>query len=452
MSKTIFKKKRLVLIIGVFSVLMSTQHMGMSYINSVSSISTIKEISYPFVGCFSDSYVSSVNPVYGERPLLLILIEFKDQPHSPEHDAEYYNEMLWGEENSLHDYFNEVSYGKFTYVKAGILGWYKSTCSIKFFRFNFFRTTDIIARQAFKKAAQDQSFNFTQYDKNDDQIITPDELSIVVVVSNSDKKINYAYTKRVKNKLKMFDQVKTWDGIFIKLRYCGIPEDWYMRIYAHELGHTLDLPDLYDYSFIATGNSNGIGNYCVMNPAPGTNKPVHFCAWSKIKLGWIDPVIISEDGYHEIHDIEGYPEAYILQDPSHSTSEYFLVENRQRIGYDEQIPDTGIVIYHIDESRLSRYYGGNVLNFMGDNKDETHKLVDLECADSPSSHFMNADDLDSGKNYGDIYDLWDINEYVFHDDSIPCNSRWYDGTKSGISIEVLSESSNTMEVYFSING
>ncbi len=455
MKKTIIKKKGLILIIGVIFVLVSIQQMGIFYTESVSSISTIATIndtSSPIVGSFSDSHFSSVNPIYGERPLLLILIEFRDQPHSPDHDIEHYNELLWGEENNLQDYFNEVSYGKFTYVKAGILGWYKSTCSINLYRLNFHYYTNIIARQGFKKAAQDQSFNFVQYDKNGDQIITPDELSIFVVVTNSNKKLTYAYTKRIDNKLKMFDQVKTWDGVFLKLRYCGVPEDWHMRIYAHELGHTLDLPDLYDLHFIPTGNSNGIGNYCVMNPHPEPNDPVHFCAWSKIKLGWIDPVVISEDGYYEIHDIERHPEAYIIRNPTHSTSEYFLVENRQRIGFDEQIPDTGIVIYHIDESRLSRYYGGKKIVLLGDNKDETHKLVDLECADSPSSHFINADDLDTGKNFGDGYDLWDKNEYVFHDDSIPCNSRWYDGIKSGISIEVLSESNNTMGVYFSING
>jgi hypothetical protein len=140
------------------------------------------------------------------------------------------------------------------------------------------------------------------------------------------------------------------------------------------------------------------------------------------------------------------------------------VANRQKgDSYDLELPDTGIIIYHVNDSRLSKLYGGTKKPYYdSDTFDETRKLVDVECADSKTSHFRNADDLDNitfyigdqmfGGNYGDEDDLWDVNEYVFHDNSKPCKSSWYEDSNSRVVIGVMSKSNSTMKVWFSIDG
>ena len=61
------------------------------------------------------------------------------------------------------------------------------------------------------------------------------------------------------------------------------------------------------------------------------------------------------------------------------------------------LPDEGILIYHIDDKQATPWWDGRA----NVNDIEEHKAVDVECADSPSSHFIDADDLDSMKNgYG----------------------------------------------------
>src|SRR3712207_7293034 len=56
-------------------------------------------------------------------------------------------------------------------------------------------------------------------------------------------------------------------------------------------------------------------------------------------------------------------------------SEYFLVENRQHVGYDAALPGCGLLVWHIDETRTSSNSA---------NADEKLKLVDLEEADGRS--------------------------------------------------------------------
>jgi M6 family metalloprotease-like protein len=385
-------------------------------------------------------------PILGNRSLLIILIEFKDHPHH--HDTSHYDQILWGKKPSVKDYFDEVSYGQFTYSKAGILGWYTSTYSIDRWETNL----PLIAQQAYELARNDRDFSFSQYDKNNDKKITYDELSIIIGTSGEQSsRPSFAYYTDTEIK-----EIQTWDGVTLQGPYAIIQEWFPWYVYAHELGHSLGLPDLYDYpSAWITGTSYGIGPYDIMCLGTG-----HLSAWCKIKLGWITPIIVEDEGYYDIHAIETHPEAYILRNHSHSPREYFLIENRwQKNNYDEialtplgGLPDEGIVIYHIDESRLETFWGGNARWPNSDNNDETHKLVDLECADMPSSHYKNADHFDAEENMGDHDDLWKGDGYQFHDDSYPCNARWYNGKRSDIAFSVFSQANETIRVYVSLNG
>jgi immune inhibitor A len=70
------------------------------------------------------------------------------------------------------------------------------------------------------------------------------------------------------------------------------PENGGVGVFAHEFGHDLGLPDLYD----TTGSSeNGTGFWTLMSsgswasdsPYAIGDKPVHMGAWEKLALGWI---------------------------------------------------------------------------------------------------------------------------------------------------------------------
>ena len=133
---------------------------------------------------------------------------------------------------------------------------------------------------------------------------------------------------------------------------------------AHEHGHDIGLPDLYDRD----DSSHGAGPWCLMASGSWLGRgslPAHVSAWGKVSMGWVRPRIVSRSlPSVEIPAVETSPTVLKIPIRTADSPEYFLVENRQRIGYDAQLPDEGLLIWHIDQS-------------IKHNDDEGHKLVDV---------------------------------------------------------------------------
>jgi M6 family metalloprotease-like protein len=97
---------------------------------------------------------------------------------------------------------------------------------------------------------------------------------------------------------------------------------------AHEFGHQLGLPDLYDVEF----NSVGLGEWELMSHGSwnlNAYVPPHLSAWAKYYLGWVDPVELrpGDDVQQAFKWAAKNPEA-VVKIPLNS-HEYYLVENRR---------------------------------------------------------------------------------------------------------------------------
>ncbi len=158
-------------------------------------------------------------------------------------------------------------------------------------------------------------------------------------------------------------------------------------VFTHEFGHIFGLPDLYD----TDNSSEGLGNWCLMaggswggnGNTPET--PVHMSVWCKKQLGWINVVDIG--GFNPdlvIPNAEQNPVAYRMWRMGPINQEYFLIENRQKIGFDKNLYIGGLLIYHVDDSRPN-------------NRDENHYKVGLVQADGLW-------DLNRNRNRGDAGD------------------------------------------------
>jgi immune inhibitor A len=74
------------------------------------------------------------------------------------------------------------------------------------------------------------------------------------------------------------------------------PENGGVGVFAHEFGHDLGLPDLYDLSGNVGGAENSTGFWTIMSSGSYGSQngidigsaPVHFGAWEKFQLGWLD--------------------------------------------------------------------------------------------------------------------------------------------------------------------
>ena len=127
---------------------------------------------------------------------------------------------------------------------------------------------------------------------------------------------------------------------------------------AHELGHLLGLPDLYNTLFLSlpeprdpADDSAGIGRWGLMGWGAlgwsGDDGPASFSAWSRLRLGWA-----------QVQDIQQTAERALLRSVGATghvyrvpigASEYFLLEYRDRGGshYDRAIPAEGVLVWHV---------------------------------------------------------------------------------------------------------
>jgi immune inhibitor A len=166
-------------------------------------------------------------------------------------------------------------------------------------------------------------------------------------------------------------------------------------VLCHEYGHLLGLPELY-----APGGATheGIGVWGLMGQGTWLGRgmrPPHPSAWEKLRLGWVDAQVIDRTTRGvTLPAVEVEPRVIKIPAVPGRPQEYYLLENRARIGADDALPGEGLLVWHVDES---------VEGFRTAQSKPAHKLLHLVEADGRS-------DLDrghaAGGNRGDASDPW----------------------------------------------
>ncbi len=155
--------------------------------------------------------------------------------------------------------------------------------------------------------------------------------------------------------------------------------------FTHEFGHTIGLPDLYNidpdaphdfgldyvglWSLMAAGSWGG--------PKEDGSAPTGLEAWSRTKLGWLSPEPVSVElgmfvqTLSQIDDSDG---TRVLQLATQDRS-YYMIEVREKVGVDKHLPDSGVLITRIDESKGS---GKGIVKVV-DCHPETETIDDAAC-------------------------------------------------------------------------
>jgi M6 family metalloprotease-like protein len=124
-----------------------------------------------------------------------------------------------------------------------------------------------------------------------------------------------------------------------------------ISVTAHEFGHMLGLPDL--YARPENPGSEGLGVWCAMSNELGNGRPQHFGAWCKEQLGWIKPAVIDPTVKQRLvlAPMEDSPKECFKVLLRPDGSEYFLLENRRKKGFDADLPAEGLLIWRVVRSR-----------------------------------------------------------------------------------------------------
>ncbi len=249
---------------------------------------------------------------------------------------------------------------------------------------------------------------------------------------------------------------------------------------CHELGHSVFfLPDLY-FSGAPSGWDTGLYYYSLMsNGCNGyrySNKennydtpyvqymghmPSHLDPWCKIKCGFITPTLVEdwEGNINSISDTGNGSQYNVIKVQSKKdTKQYFLIGNRQLVGFDKGLEalnsvyenkffDGGIVIYHIDENVNENYNNNHCMHrFLsiersGNGKRTDNTPVEWTYINSQGQNKFNAETIPSSNFH-------EVNISKTCSQIEDCHPQT---VKSGISIEVLSESSPSMRVKVNVD-
>jgi immune inhibitor A len=325
---------------------------------------------------------------------------------------------------SMREYWREVTNGLVDVV-GEVVGPYTLPKKLAEYAHGDFGTGDAIpnARTMAQDAAvaADPHVDFAQYDNNGDGYID----AFMVIHAGADAAETLSKNDIWSHKW-VLPSVYNADGKKI-YAYDTVAEGAQIGVCAHELGHLLfGFIDLYDTDY----SSSGVGNWCLMAGGSWNNggkTPAHPCAWFKIQQEWATTVTPNTDRTIDIQAVETGHTVYKLWKNGLSGKEFFLLENRQRMLFDHNLPGDGLLIWHVDEVIAS-------------NSDENHPKVALEQADAKN-------DLESARNRGDAGDPFpgSSDNKTFCYASNP-SSKSYGSVDSWVSVENIPKSESTMKV------
>ena len=126
---------------------------------------------------------------------------------------------------------------------------------------------------------------------------------------------------------------------------------WGRTILPHETQHLFGLPDLYSF---ATGGHPFVGMWDLMG---NVFQPTDLFAWHRYHLGWLDAsqFVCADPGKSTDATLTplGAPGGIKAVFAKTSGTTAVVVENRERVGNDAAICDTGALVYTIDSSIAS---------------------------------------------------------------------------------------------------
>jgi M6 family metalloprotease-like protein len=306
----------------------------------------------------------SPQPVIGNVRAPLILVDFqgKSFTKSREEFEPLMNQLDYTADGaitgSLRDYFMASSYGQMDF-QVDIFGPYTLSYNISYYDFNSGGDPGLMVQEAVLAANAD-GCDFSNYDINNDGVVD----AVHVVFAGYGQEAGAPAGQAIwSHKSNVYPPVEL-NGKLIypyscspELRSNNGSNITYIGAIAHELSHVFGLPDLYDTDYNENGQSVDVGPWDIM--ASGTwndsgRTPALHSAWSRDFLGWTPATELSSPANITLPHPATQGVTYKLN--TATPNEYFLIENRQKTGWDSYIPASGMLIYHVDENNAGWNY------------------------------------------------------------------------------------------------
>ncbi|WP_273992560.1 Ig-like domain-containing protein [Vibrio parahaemolyticus] len=268
-------------------------------------------------------YAKAAGSSIGQQDTLVMLLNFKENPNDRPITSEEAHALVFGEVN---DFYQENSYGK-TWLSGQVVGWYTLSVS------NQVCDYPSVQAEADKMARADG-------------VVLEDYQRIIYIMTQSGCAGGGSATTG-----KTFPSRAYIDGTLSA------------RVIAHEFGHNLGLSHAkaLDCGDASVSNNCSVIEYGDSYDVMGTPDMGYINTYYKERMGWLNdaesPNILTatQDGLYEIaeYETQDITQNIALKiprgvNPNTGLKEWFYVEYRQAMGYDQFLDDRSYMLFRGD--------------------------------------------------------------------------------------------------------
>lgn len=303
----------------------------------------------------------------GKKKCLVILANFADTKFKPEHTLELYKKIINGEnfsdealgfKGSVRDYFKAQSGGQFEIdfdvvgpvdLPNGYAAYGKNDASGR-------DQADLVfpmVEQAVS-LAKDQVTDWKQYDWDGDGLVE----EVFVLYAGHGQATYPQDPDLVWPHKAAIDPLEVADGVKVSVYACSCELGETEAIdgigaFCHEFSHCMGLKDHYDIN----GKGYGTGFWDIMCYGCYNGNsfvPAEYNSYEKMFCGWKEPVVLNAQPQkiENMKAIADGGDTYIIYNDGNE-NEYYMLENRQKTGWDAALPGEGLIVLHVDYSKTA---------------------------------------------------------------------------------------------------
>ena len=377
---------------------------------------------------------------------LVILVQFSDVSFKEENNLAAYQAMFDSENysyrgatGSVRRYFEDQSFGQYA-PTFDVVGPVTVSQTQKYYGQNDHWGSDAHPDEMVIEACRivDTAYNvdFSIYDNDRDGFV---DFVYVIYAGQGEADGGAVYTiwphtsyiysssgKSIRLDNKLLDTYACSNELHLVTGF-GLTRDG-IGAFCHEFSHVLGLMDHYATNNILTKQTGAWDLMCSGSYNNNSNTPAGYTAYERFFMGWTEPIILNEPvTIDSMQPLVTTGEMYIITETGESNLKgndpkptlFYMLENRERVGWDAYVPGEGLLITKINYS-YNKWMSNTV------NNSSSSLGYDVIEADGKAPDYPNAGY--DGKQ-GDVFPAGNVNSYMLYD-GVPVSSikRNEDGT------------------------